>query len=53
MARDPVTDEEIADAREAIREQREVIREDLEAAGVDVSGWGDRTEARADGGDSE
>lgn len=34
-----VTDDELEDAREAIREQHEQIRQDLEAEGVDVSGW--------------
>ena len=48
MARNPVTDDEIAEAREAIREQREQIREDLKKAGVDVSDWDGETVSDAD-----
>ena len=48
MARNPVTDGEIVEAREAIREQREQIREDLKKAGVDVSDWDGETVPDAD-----
>jgi len=48
MAQNPVTDDEIKDAREAIREQREQIREDLKKEGVDVSGWDGETVPDAD-----
>ena len=48
MARDPVTDDEIAEACEAIREQREQIREDLKNEGVDVSDWDGGTVPDAD-----
>lgn len=37
MARDPVTDTEIEDAKSAILEQREEIREYLAGEGVDVT----------------
>lgn len=50
----PLSDEELAEAREAIRDQFEEIREDLEAAGVDVSGWDDdHAEGRGDDADTE
>jgi hypothetical protein len=48
MARDPVTDDEIAETREAIREQRKRIREDLRKEGVDVSEWDGETVPDAD-----
>ena len=48
MARNPVTDDEIKEAREAIREQREEIREDLKKEGVDVSDWDGETVSDAD-----
>jgi GH25 family lysozyme M1 (1,4-beta-N-acetylmuramidase) len=41
----PVSDEEIEAAREAIREQKEEIRADLAEAGVDVSSWDSDDEA--------
>jgi hypothetical protein len=36
-----MSDDGLAEAREAIREQREEIRAYLEGEGVDVSSWGD------------
>ena len=41
MARDrrPMTDDELAELREAMRSQREDIRDYLKSEGVDVSTW--------------
>lgn len=51
MARDdPVSEDELEAAAEAIRDQHREIREDLEALGVDLDGRADR-EPVPDGGE--